>query len=329
MAGETEGLAVSIERSLLRLTLTPAAGRAPVLTSAIRRAATDALKRAARDPMIYAAMIESGDAEIFSSGRGEAEVARLRALPAPERVAALAADAFAAWHLDRYVKPTVALVSGGIAYDALPIVLHATHRLGGEGFSLRLPGLGADLLPDCGVARWLARLPDRLGVYLALSGERLGRAAALELGLLTHAIASAEATAIRAALADAEPVDPVLDSRAIDPGPAPDWPRAAMADCFDAGSIEDILARLAKVRGAARPWAEATSLRLRPRAGDAKADALIGLLRSTAGIGLEAALVKEHAALSRQLAGDQSLLEPLAEGSPELISLYEPPGVLG
>lgn len=329
MAVETDGLNISSERSLLRLVLTPAGGRPPVLTSAMRRAMTEALKRAARDPMSYAAAIESAGGGVFCSGRGDDEISRLTALPERERSAELAADAFAAWHLDRYVKPTIAIVSGEISYDALAIVLHATHRVAGEGFSLQMPDMRTDLLPDGGAAHWLARLPDRLGVYLALTGQRIGRATALDLGLVTHAVADSDTDAIRTALADADPVDPVLDRRAVAPGPAPEWPRAAMADCFDAGSLEDILSRLGKVRGAAKTWAEATGARLRPLLGNAKADALIGLLRAVGAIGLEAALVKEHAAITRLLSGDDALLEPLAQGRLELPQLYQPPGVLG
>ncbi len=331
MAGSLEresgagGLSVSRDRALLRLVL----GAGP-LSDAMRQGMTSAMRQVARDPMIYATVIEGTGGDMFSAGRGAAEMARLAALPDVDRRNALAADAEAAWHLHRFGKPTVALIAGEVSADAAPLFLHGTHRAGGESFALVLPDPCAGVYADCGLAHWLASLPDRIGAYLLLTGGRLGRAEALALGLLTHAIPETKLGQIRSALADAEPVDPVLDDLAVDPGPVTQWPRSTIADCFDADAIREILARLERVTGVAERWARETAARLRPAAASEAADVSLHLLRAVGALGLRDALRVEHGVMvhwlaGRELPGSAEIFLPLAPGAPELPPHYEPP----
>ena len=55
-------------------------------------------------------------------------------------------------------------------------------------------------------------------MYLALTGRSVGRADAYRLGLVTHCIPAARFAEIRGAVADADPVDPVLDDAPRGPG---------------------------------------------------------------------------------------------------------------
>jgi enoyl-CoA hydratase len=120
-----------------------------------------------------------------------------------------------------------------------------------------MPETGIGLFPDDGVCWVFAHMPDEVGMYLALTGRSIGRADAYHLGLATHCIPAAGFADIRAALIDADPVDPVLDERHIQPGPgALEAHRAAIARCFGAESVEGILARLQAERGAAQTWAQ-------------------------------------------------------------------------
>ena len=78
-------------------------------------------------------------------------------------------------------------------------------------------------------------MPDAIGMYLALTGRSIGRADAYRLGLATHCIPAGRFGEIRAGLADADTVDPLLDDRHEDPGPGELEPlRAVIARCFSA-----------------------------------------------------------------------------------------------
>ena len=93
-------------------------------------------------------------------------------------------------------------------------------------------------------------------MYLGLTGRCIDRADALRLGLVTHCIAAAHHDAICAALADAQPIDPLLDGLHQDPGPAGlDTWREVISRCFSADDVAGICRRLAAETGAAGQWA--------------------------------------------------------------------------
>ena len=99
-------------------------------------------------------------------------------------------------------------------------------------------------------------MPDEIGMYLALTGRSIGRADAYRLGLVTHCIPAARFAEIHAGLRVADPVDPLLDDRHVDPGPAElDALRPVIARCFSADTVEGIVARLRAERGDGAPWA--------------------------------------------------------------------------
>ena len=147
--------------------------------------------------------------------------------------------------IKRYAKPYVALVDGIVMGGGVGVSLHGSHRVAGERALFAMPEVGIGFFPDVGATYALARLPDRMGTYLALTGERIRAADMLALGLASHAVASASIPAIRDALTAGEPVDRVLAGGSFDPGPAPlDSVRPVIARCFSAESVPAILARL-------------------------------------------------------------------------------------
>ena len=98
-----------------------------------------------------------------------------------------------------------------------------------------------------------------LGFYLGLTGREIGRADALALKLVTHCIPAARFPEIEAHLAAADTVDPALDGRHVDPGPAPLMAEApVIARYFQAASLGDTLARLRAATGADKGFADAT-----------------------------------------------------------------------
>jgi enoyl-CoA hydratase len=227
------------------------------LTSAMRAEIAGAFAAWSNDPQAYAAVIVSANERAFCAGGDVREMVECgrRDREAARRL--LAAEYALNWQLDCFSKPTVSLMDGMVMGSGVGITLYGTHRVAGERYRFAMPECGIGLFPDDGVSWVLARLPDEIGMYLALTGRSVGRADAYRLGLVTHAIPAARFAEIRLAVADADPVDPVLDSRHEDPGPGEiEALREAIARCFAADDVEGIIARLEAERGGEQSWAE-------------------------------------------------------------------------
>ena len=103
----------------------------------------------------------------------------------------LAAEYALNWLLDCFTKPTVSLIDGLAMGSGVGISLYGTHRVAGERYRFAMPETGIGLFPDDGVRWAFARMPDEIGMYLALTGRAIGRADAYRLGLVTHCIPAA------------------------------------------------------------------------------------------------------------------------------------------
>ena len=138
-------------------------------------------------------------------------------------------------------------------------------------------------------------------MYLALTGEVLGPADAYHMGVATHCIPASAFGAIVAGLADAEPVDPILDGLHQDPGPAVLLPLGdVISRTFGAGSVAEILSRLERERGPHAAWAEATRARLLERSPTALA-VTHRLVREASSMQLKEVLELEHVLACRMM----------------------------
>jgi enoyl-CoA hydratase len=227
------------------------------LTTDMRAAMARAFPAWERDPEIYAVVISSTSERAFCAGGDLREMTDWARTRRREAVRSLAEEYALNWRLECFTKPTVSLIDGVAMGSGVGISLYGTHRVAGERYRFAMPETGIGLFPDDGVSWAFARLPDGIGMYLALTGRAIGRADAYRLGLVTHCIPAARFGEIRAGLAAADPVDPVLDGRHEDPGPGElEALRPAIARCFWQGSLEGILERLLAERGAAATWAQ-------------------------------------------------------------------------
>ena len=164
-------------------------------------------------------LIASSSERAFCAGGDVREMADWGRNRMAEARRSLAAEYALNWSLDRFTKPTISLIDGVVMGGGVGITLYGTHRVAGERYRFAMPETGIGLFPDDGVSRVLARLPDEIGMYLALTGRSVGPADAYRLGLATHCIPARRFGEIRAAVCDADPVDPVLDTRHEEPGP--------------------------------------------------------------------------------------------------------------
>ena len=300
--GATDGLTCAREGSAALITLSRPEKR-NALTIAARATLAARLPAFARDPLVYAVVVRSGVDSIFCAGGDVVEMAALadRDMEAAEK--ALGDEIALVWRAECFTKPTVALIDGVVMGGGNGISRYGTHRVAGERYRFAMPETGLGLFPNNGLAHTFARMPRDIGMYLALSGESVGAADAFHLGLVTHCIAAAEFGALTAALADADPVDPVLDSRHRDPGHGP---LMALGDvisrCFGAGAgtVVEIAARLARETGPHAAWAAATRERLLARSPTALVVAH-RLVREASAMELRDLLELEHALICRMM----------------------------
>lgn len=168
------------------------------------------------------------------------------------------------WTLDRFLKPHVALMDGFVFGSGVGISLYGTHKAAGENYSFAMPEAGIGFFPDVGGTHFLSRMPGQIGLYLALTGRQIGRADAYALGLLTHCIDAAEFGSICEAMSEADPIDPVLDSRHKDPGPSAILEIQETIDRHLSGeTVEEILASLDAAEGQDAEWARETAAEIR------------------------------------------------------------------
>ena len=236
------------------------------LTHAMRTGFGDALTRASRDANVYCVVVQSASAKAFSVGSDVREIVAA----ARENVAAarrMFAQEYARnWHCECFSKPTISLIDGMVMGGGVGISLYGTHRVAGEGYRFAMPEAGIGLFPDVGTCHVFGRMAGHVGEYLGLTGRMIGRADAYALGLVTHCIAASRFDEIKALLADAQTVDPVLDDRHVEPGAGElDAHRETIAHCFGAASVEEIVARLTSVAGLDKAWATAAAADLNAR----------------------------------------------------------------
>jgi enoyl-CoA hydratase len=147
--------------------------------------------------------------------------------------------------IKRYRKPYVALIDGIVMGGGVGISVHGSHRVAGDRFTFAMPEVGIGFFPDVGGTWFLPRLPGELGIYCALTGERLNAADAVAGGVATHRVASAKFPELIEALCGAVPVDALLAAFAEPAGQGPVTARRdAIGSLFRGDQVEDILARL-------------------------------------------------------------------------------------
>lgn len=180
--------------------------------------------------------------------------------------AALAAEYRLNWLHECFSKPTVAFIDGIAMGSGVGLSAYCTHRVAGPRYRWAMPETAIGFFPDVGVAHLLARMPHRIGVYLALTGHSVERADALALGLVTHCMDEAAFDVVAAGLVDAQPVDVLLDAAHRDPGTPVLMAQAeTIARCFVPDTVEAILARLSEVRGAGEVFAQRALADLKAR----------------------------------------------------------------
>jgi enoyl-CoA hydratase len=156
------------------------------------------------------------------------------------------------YHLDvliaRYPKPVVAIMDGMVMGGGVGISAHAAHRVVTERSSIAMPEVSIGYFPDVGASFVLARAPAQTGTHLALTGERIGASDAIYCGLADFALPAASLADLPARLADCHTTQDArtrLEKISIQPAAGKlSAMRQWIDECYNAPSVEEILARL-------------------------------------------------------------------------------------
>src|SRR5689334_20438615 len=131
------------------------------------------------------------------------------------------------WRIFRYPKPYIAFLDGITLGGGAGISVHGSHRVVTERVSFAMPETGIGFFPDVGGTYFLPRCPGEVGLYLGLTGQRIGAPDCLFAGIGTQFVPSERLEALEGALstlpsgAHAGEVDTVLAGFAKPAGPAP------------------------------------------------------------------------------------------------------------
>jgi enoyl-CoA hydratase len=214
--------------------------------------------RCAKNPHIYGIVMEA-EGKAFSAG-GDIRAIRDWSQTDPEEADRYYAEEYQHnWTLECFRKPHVALIDGVTMGGGIGISLYGTHRAAGENMRFAMPEAGIGFFPDIGASWFLPRMPGMMGLYLGLTGRTCDRADAYYLGVVTHCIPASQFEIVKAAMIEADPIDPVVDGLHRHPGEsALEKLREPIGRIFAARSLDDILLGLEREEGPWRDWAQET-----------------------------------------------------------------------
>lgn len=224
------------------------------------------IPKIARNPDVYVVLLMSASEKAFCAGGDVRALTALAKTDVREAKKRFADEYRLDWLLECFSKPTVSFINGICMGSGAGLTSFNTHRIAGENYKFAMPETAIGLFPDVGMAYPYSRMPWPVGLYLGLTGRILTQADAYWLGLATHCIPAAQFADIQARLADAETIDPLLDSLHSNPGESALKADVALITRFFAGpSLNTIVADLERADGTTKAWAEVTLADLRAR----------------------------------------------------------------
>jgi enoyl-CoA hydratase len=144
-----------------------------------------------------------------------------------------------------YPKPYIALLHGIAMGGGAGVSVHGSHRLADATLDFAMPETGIGFIPDVGSSHFLSRCPGEAGLYLALTGTRIGLGDARDLGLVTQAVERADFASVLDRLSQGQAVEDAIAPHVRKVGPGALAPhRRRIATIFAAASVEAIMERL-------------------------------------------------------------------------------------
>jgi enoyl-CoA hydratase/carnithine racemase len=271
------------------------------LTHGMVQALAKALTEWEDDPAIAVVLIR-GEGRAFSAGGDIMQVYAARQA-GKEPPAGFFADEYRLnAHIQRYRKPYVALIDGIVMGGGVGLSFHGSHRVVTENAQFAMPEVGIGFFPDVGASHILPGLAKHFGMYLALTGNRIGWGDVLGCGLATHAVRAADQERLVERLCQSGDADAALEgltasvARETEAGVV-----EAIARHFAKPSLQDIVAGL-DAEAASDPFAAGTLATIQARS---PTSLLVAWREIEAGRGqsMEACMRMEYRILMRMLVG--------------------------
>ena len=257
-----------------------------------------------RDPAVRAIVVRGAGDRAFCAGGDVRAIYDARAHP-HDRPGDYKADFFREEYrlierVHRFPKPYIALMDGIAMGGGMGVSVNGSHRVATERSLCAMPEVHIGLFPDVGATRYLNLCPGRVGLYLALTGERIKAADMLYCGFATHYVPHERIADLTEALAGLEwrageeraQVDAVLGRYHESAGAPPLASLRAQIDrCFAGGSVEAILEALAKEHS---DWARETRATMERASPISLKITLHQMKLGEAGVDIETALALEY-----------------------------------
>jgi enoyl-CoA hydratase len=164
--------------------------------------------------------------------------------------------------LHRFGRPVIALTHGVTMGGGCGISLHASHPVAAEDLILAMPETAIGFFPDVAGSLFLSRCPGNIGLFMALTGARIGAADALAFGLVKAIVKRERHEALVTEIAAGEDIEESINKLAIQPPPELNRldHRNAIQEIFQGESAYSIVKRL---ENDSSTWAQGTLLNLR------------------------------------------------------------------
>ncbi|MDA8870270.1 enoyl-CoA hydratase/isomerase family protein [Rhizobiaceae bacterium] len=145
-----------------------------------------------------------------------------------------------------YPKPYVALIDGIVMGGGVGVSFHGSHVVVGPDARFAMPEVGIGFFPDVGASYLLSRIGGEIGLYLGLTGSRIGPGGLLWSGLATHGMETGQQDALVDGLA-------TQGLAALDKAQATFVPgdmataQLAIRDAFGSAGVPTIMRRLSEL----------------------------------------------------------------------------------
>jgi enoyl-CoA hydratase len=202
MTKDTENLLITVENGTACITLDrPKALHA--LTTTMCHEIHDALSQWWHDDHIRLVLLTATPGRAFCAGGDIREA--LMMMQAKEAGDKSQPDYFAGEYgmdmlISAYPKPIIAIADGLTMGGGAGLLFNASYALVTENIDFTMPETGIGLFPDVAASLFLRRATGLFGLYIGLTGTRIGHADMLASGLLPGFIASADMGAVMATL---------------------------------------------------------------------------------------------------------------------------------
>ncbi|MBM3202177.1 MAG: enoyl-CoA hydratase/isomerase family protein [Chlamydiae bacterium] len=116
-----------------------------------------------------------------------------------------------------YPKPLVTIIDGIVMGGGVGLCQYGKIKIATENYQFAMPEVHIGFFPDVAISYLFTKMPFHIGYYLALTGSRIDRKRAIDLGLVTHTIEAKDKKMWIDKISQSEDVVKLLEPIKVDP----------------------------------------------------------------------------------------------------------------